>query len=135
MTGVTGYIGFQTLTIALERGYSVCAIVRRQRDVVSLRTKSPLIATREDQGRLAFAIIPNLLDTGAILQHLDGITAIIHLASPLGSQVRLPSHDIRNTNEHGRKQTMSAQLLHQQSIWSQLFSKQLPRSHLSRGSS
>jgi uncharacterized protein YbjT (DUF2867 family) len=75
------------LVIALERGYSVRAVVRHQDSIASLRSKSPLIATNQDEGRLAFVIIPDFLEEGAIVKHLDGITTIVHLASPLASQV------------------------------------------------
>ena len=56
---------------------------------MNLRNKNTLIATRQDEGTLEFAVIPDFLEQGAILGHLDGITTIVHLASPLASQVRI----------------------------------------------
>lgn len=97
MTGVTGYIGFQTLIIALERGYSVRGVVRSQGNIVNLRTKSPLIAKRQAEGTLEFAIVPNFLSEGAFAAQLDGVTAIVHLASPLASQACATVREVYET--------------------------------------
>ncbi|KAJ5505036.1 hypothetical protein N7463_007910 [Penicillium fimorum] len=83
ITGVTGYIGFKTLTIALERGYRVRAVVRNERNINELKNKSTRIAQSLDQEQLQFVIIPNFLELDAIFKVLGGITVIIHLASPL----------------------------------------------------
>ncbi|KAJ5822549.1 NAD-dependent epimerase/dehydratase [Penicillium robsamsonii] len=83
ITGVTGYIGFKTLTIALERGYRVRAVVRNERNINELKNKSTRIAQSLDQEQLQFVVIPNFLESDAIFKVLGGITVIIHLASPL----------------------------------------------------
>ncbi|KAJ5699389.1 hypothetical protein N7536_002402 [Penicillium majusculum] len=83
ITGVTGYIGFKTLTIALTRGYRVRAIVRSERNINELEKKSTIIARSLDREQLEFVVIPQFLETDAIFQSLEGITVIIHLASPL----------------------------------------------------
>ncbi|KAJ5519374.1 NAD-dependent epimerase/dehydratase [Penicillium expansum] len=83
ITGVTGYIGFKTLTIALERGYHVRAVVRSERNINELKEKSAIIAESIDQEQLEFVVIPNFLESDAIFKSLEGITVIIHLASPL----------------------------------------------------
>ncbi|KEY65635.1 hypothetical protein S7711_07884 [Stachybotrys chartarum IBT 7711] len=83
ITGITGYIGFQTLVLALDRGYRVRGIVRSDANVADLMTKSPLIMSSHEEGRLDFAIIPDFLQPGALDGVLEGITAIVHLASPL----------------------------------------------------
>ena len=36
ITGITGYIGFQTLVLALERGYAVRGVVRSDASIVDL---------------------------------------------------------------------------------------------------
>ncbi|KAJ5375701.1 NAD-dependent epimerase/dehydratase [Penicillium concentricum] len=83
ITGVTGYIGFKTLTIALERGYRVRAVVRNERSINELKNKSTRIAQSLDQEQLQFVVIPSFLESDAIFKVLGGITVIIHLASPL----------------------------------------------------
>lgn len=87
ITGVTGYIGFKTLTIALERGYRVRAVVRSERNINELKDKSTIIAQSLDQEQLEFVVIPHFLEPDAIFKSLEGITAIIHLASPLALEV------------------------------------------------
>ncbi|OQE34778.1 hypothetical protein PENCOP_c015G01553 [Penicillium coprophilum] len=83
ITGVTGYIGFKTLIFALERAYRVRAVVRSERDINDLKHKSTRIARSLDQEQLQFVVIPNFLESDAIFKVLEGITVIIHLASPL----------------------------------------------------
>jgi uncharacterized protein YbjT (DUF2867 family) len=87
ITGTTGYIGFKTLLIALERGYRVKAIVRKESNVEDLREKNQLVARSYGNGQLEFVVIPEFTDTAAIEAALDGVTAIIHLASPLAKVV------------------------------------------------
>ncbi|KAJ5784013.1 NAD-dependent epimerase/dehydratase [Penicillium psychrosexuale] len=83
ITGVTGYIGFRTLTVALVRGYRVRAVVRSERNINELKDKCTIIAPSLDREQLEFAVIPNFFESDAIFKSLEGITAIIHLASPL----------------------------------------------------
>ncbi|KAJ5598674.1 hypothetical protein N7537_008758 [Penicillium hordei] len=83
ITGVTSYIGFKTITIALARGYRVRAVVRSERNISELKEKSTIIAQSLDQEQLRFVVIPQFLETDAIFKSLEGIPVIIHLASPL----------------------------------------------------
>ena len=92
ITGITGYIGFQTLVIALDRGYHVRGVVRNESSITDLKTKSRVIAQAHDNKQLEFAVVSDFLKAGAIRDPLDSITAIIHLASPLAIQVRISTH-------------------------------------------
>ncbi|PYI12201.1 NAD(P)-binding protein [Aspergillus sclerotiicarbonarius CBS 121057] len=83
ITGATGYIGFQTLVQTLQRGYSVRAVVRNEASIADLR-RAPIVANSLDQGRLEVVVILDFLKKDAFTEHLNGITSIIHLASPLG---------------------------------------------------
>ncbi|KEF51547.1 uncharacterized protein A1O9_12464 [Exophiala aquamarina CBS 119918] len=83
LTGTTGYIGFKTLLIALERGYWVRLIVRKESNLNDLRAKHELVAKASEQKRLEFVVISDFTDAVSIERALQGITAIIHLASPL----------------------------------------------------
>ncbi|KAJ5273168.1 NAD(P)-binding protein [Penicillium angulare] len=82
ITGVTGYIGYQTLILALQRGYRVRAAIRRQSSIIDLK-RNPTIASSLEQGKLDIVIISDFLKEDAFFQHLNGITVIVHLASPL----------------------------------------------------
>ncbi|KAK8109153.1 3-beta hydroxysteroid dehydrogenase/isomerase [Apiospora sp. TS-2023a] len=86
ITGITGYIGFQTLIIALERGYSVRGVVRKESNIARLRSKSDLVASSEADGTLDFAVIPDLLQKDVLTNTLKDVQTIIHIASPLATQ-------------------------------------------------
>ncbi|KAJ5526378.1 NAD-dependent epimerase/dehydratase [Penicillium frequentans] len=58
-TEVTGYIGFQTLTAAIERKYRVRAVVRKEQDVLELQRKIPAITSALAQDQLELALVPN----------------------------------------------------------------------------
>ncbi|KAJ6086286.1 NAD(P)-binding protein [Penicillium sp. IBT 16267x] len=83
ITGVTGYIGFKTLTTAIKEKYRVRAVVRREKDILELQRKSPAITSALAPGQLELAVVPDLLSNDAVVNVLDGVTVIIHLASPL----------------------------------------------------
>lgn len=67
-------------------------MVRSEKNIAALREKSSLIAKSQDEGILDFAIIPDFLKEGEIAKVLGGVTAILHLASPLAAQVRTAGH-------------------------------------------
>ncbi|RDW65843.1 uncharacterized protein DSM5745_09582 [Aspergillus mulundensis] len=95
ITGVSGYIGFKTLLIALGRGYTVRALVRKESHVLDLQNKSPtVIAPALKSSQLEFAVVPDFLAPDAIFNVLHGITAVIHLASPLAVQTTNYDDDI-----------------------------------------
>lgn len=79
-------------------------IVRSDANVADLKTKSPLISSSHEEGRLDFAIIPDFLQPGALDSVLDGITAIVHLASPL-------AYGIDVSDEHSRVQRCANNML------------------------
>lgn len=87
ITGITGYIGFKTLLDALGRGYHVRGVVRSNRHMSELKAKNSLVDTCHARGQLEFANVSNFLDQRQWLEALRGITAIVHLASPLATEV------------------------------------------------
>lgn len=91
MTGASGYIGFRTLKIALERGYNVRAVVRQDINASNLEEKSDLIAKARQQGQLEWAVVPDFLAEGAMSQALKGVAVVVHLASPLAIEVLFPA--------------------------------------------
>lgn len=103
ITGSTGHIGFRTLVHALRDGLTVRVSVRSPAKAASLLKrvslkvpelrldKTPVFEPRQTRGpsdRLTFTIIPDITLEGAFDAALDGVTQIIHVASPLvtGSQ-------------------------------------------------
>ncbi|KAK1244451.1 hypothetical protein MKX07_003250 [Trichoderma sp. CBMAI-0711] len=86
ITGVTGFIGFKSLLVALERGYTVRAVVRHDLHISELAAKSQLIAEAHKRATLDFAVIPDFLACDKWPGVLEGITSIIHIASPLARE-------------------------------------------------
>ncbi|KAL4791909.1 NAD(P)-binding protein [Aspergillus venezuelensis] len=93
ITGVTGYIGFKTLLIALERGYTIRALVRKE-EHPNLTSKSTSIAKASKTAKLELTVVPDFLEQDAVFNALQGITGIIHLASPLAVQTEKYEEDI-----------------------------------------
>ncbi|KAJ6780284.1 hypothetical protein PWT90_08472 [Aphanocladium album] len=83
ITGITGYIGFKVLQIALAQGYRVRGIVRRERQINTIRTHNRLEGLTN---RLELIVVPDLTAAGAFDNVLDGVAVIIHLASPLAKE-------------------------------------------------
>ncbi|KAL3475435.1 NAD(P)-binding protein [Aspergillus californicus] len=96
ITGVNGYIGFKTLLIALERGYNVRALVRKESHVTDLQARNVAIAesSKPENGQLEFGVVPDFLQPDAVFNVLHGVTVIIHLASPLAVQTENYDADI-----------------------------------------
>ncbi|KAL2825527.1 NAD(P)-binding protein, partial [Aspergillus pseudoustus] len=94
ITGITGYVGYKTLLISLERGYNIRALVRRESHVPDLQSRSTAIATAVESGQLELAVVPNFLDKEAIFKALQGVTVVIHLASPLAVQTEKYQEEI-----------------------------------------
>ncbi|KAE9372728.1 putative 3-beta hydroxysteroid dehydrogenase/isomerase [Stipitochalara longipes BDJ] len=83
ITGVSGYIGFKTLILALEAGFKVRAVIRKSEQAKKLESHkrvAPFI------NNLQFCIIPDLSDTESFDPHLQGVTGLLHLASPLANE-------------------------------------------------
>lgn len=61
--------------------------MRSESNVADLKSKSVRINGAFRQGQLEFALVPDFLREGEIAKALAGITAIIHIASPLAIEV------------------------------------------------
>ncbi|KAL7934287.1 hypothetical protein V8C35DRAFT_327210 [Trichoderma chlorosporum] len=94
ITGVTGFIGFKTLLVSLERGFAVRAIVRNEQNISQLVEKSSLISESHNRGIVEFVVIPDFLTSDKWPVVLDGITSIIHIASPLAHESENYEKDI-----------------------------------------
>ncbi|RDW73569.1 hypothetical protein BP6252_07476 [Coleophoma cylindrospora] len=80
ITGVSGYIGFKTMIIALEAGHQVRAVIRRHEQASRL-TVHPRV--QDYVSRLEFVVVPDLARTAAFDPILTNVVGILHLASPL----------------------------------------------------
>jgi uncharacterized protein YbjT (DUF2867 family) len=84
ITGVSGFIGFKTLILALEAGYYVRAVVRKASQIPKLSNHTRIQSYVKN---LEFVVIPDLAQTEAFDPALEGVIGILHLASPLAIEV------------------------------------------------
>jgi hypothetical protein len=74
------------LVLGLKSGYRLRAVIRKPEQIEQLKAHAlvkPYLANLE------FVVVPNLAKKGAFDQVLDGVSDVIHLASPLAVEVRL----------------------------------------------
>ena len=87
ITGVSGYIGFKTLVLALEGGFKVRAVIRKIEQAKKLESHGRVAPYSKN---LEWVLIPDLSNTDSFDPHLKGgVTGIIHVASPLAHKVNL----------------------------------------------
>ncbi|KAF2664981.1 NAD(P)-binding protein [Microthyrium microscopicum] len=82
ITGVTGHIGFKTLLFALNSGFTVRAAVRSNSKAQNI-LNHPKIQSLAPGPRLTFITVPDLTAPHAYDAAVEGVTHIIHIASPL----------------------------------------------------
>lgn len=73
------------LYIALTQGYRVRGVVRKEEQISKIKSH-PLMDGLSSG--VEFVVIPDLGEAGAFDTVLDGISAVIHLASPLAKEAR-----------------------------------------------
>ncbi|KAF2817764.1 NAD(P)-binding protein [Mytilinidion resinicola] len=83
ITGAAGYIGHKTLYFALEEGYKARCAIRKQEQAEKILAR-PSIAPFKDA--IDFVVVTEMTKIGAFDDVLHGVTAIIHLASPLAKE-------------------------------------------------
>jgi uncharacterized protein YbjT (DUF2867 family) len=89
ITGVSGYIGFKTLVLALERGFKVRAVIREAEQAKKLESHGRVAPHAKN---LQWVLIPDLSKTDSFDPHLKGgVTGILHIASPLANEVNSSS--------------------------------------------
>ncbi|KAF2873571.1 hypothetical protein BDV95DRAFT_605065 [Massariosphaeria phaeospora] len=81
LTGATGNVGAVTLEHLLDAGHTVNIVIRRESVIPFFETKfSPAVAS----GKLCFTHIPDMTVPGVFDEAAASVTAIIHVATPLG---------------------------------------------------
>ena len=78
VTGATGFIGAHITTLALRAGYNVKLSVRREAQIDSLRG-----VLSDFPDRVDFVVIHDYTKESAFETALQGVTHVIHVASPL----------------------------------------------------
>lgn len=85
ITGGTGFVGSCTLLRLLKAGYRVRAAVRSEAKIESVLARPQIQAALNPGSRLTFVIVPDITAPGAYDDAVEGVTHIIHIASPLAS--------------------------------------------------
>ncbi|CAN9439525.1 unnamed protein product [Alternaria alternata] len=80
ITGVSGHVGYRVLVEALSREYRVRAVVRKKEQQERIRNTG---SVKPFADNLQFVVVEDLLKDGAFDSVLDGIHAVVHVASPL----------------------------------------------------
>lgn len=84
MTGVSGHVGYRVLVEALRREYHVRGVVRRTEQQKQIRNTA---SVKPFEANLEIVVVEDLLKDGAFDSVLDGVHAVIHVASPLAITV------------------------------------------------
>ena len=93
ITGATGHIGFRTLVEALKAGYVVRAAIRSAGKADEILA-TPSIKALGSDNKLSFVVVPDILADGAYDKALEGVTYVVHLASPLPTATTEYERDI-----------------------------------------
>jgi len=78
VTGANGYIGLHIIKMALEKGYNVIGTVRSESSAQTIKDTFPEYTSPQ----LSTAIVKDITSAEQYKDVLDGVTAIIHTASP-----------------------------------------------------
>ncbi|KAJ3544214.1 hypothetical protein NM208_g3175 [Fusarium decemcellulare] len=79
ITGVSGHIGFRVLTKALADGYRVRAVLRKESQIAKIQAVASI---QPYLSQLELVLIPDVTVPSAFDAVVDGLWAIIHVASP-----------------------------------------------------
>ncbi|KAM7184445.1 hypothetical protein V8F20_012229 [Naviculisporaceae sp. PSN 640] len=91
ITGATGHIGSRTLLHVLRAGYRVRAAVRSDAKMAQVLAR-PEIQELNPGSRLEFTLVPDITAPGAYDHAVEGVTHMIHIASPLVTGDSVPLH-------------------------------------------
>lgn len=83
LTGSTGFLGYLILIELLKRGYPVRAAVRSQTKAQKVLASPSIKALAPTDEQLSFVTVPDMTGPGAYDNAVQGVTYIIHAASPI----------------------------------------------------
>ncbi|KAG9094180.1 methylglyoxal reductase (NADPH-dependent) gre2 [Ceratobasidium sp. 370] len=111
LTGGNGFIAVHILVLLLDRGYSVTATVRSESKTTYLRNK---FSQAVDNGRLKFAIVPDITVSGAFDEVLkqSSFDAVLHTSSPFAFEVNDVTKDLLLPAINGTTEILKAAKAH-----------------------
>ncbi|CAI6336280.1 unnamed protein product [Periconia digitata] len=80
ITGASGFVGFQTLLLALEEGYTVKVVIRKPDQIQQFKIHPKIC---QFESKVDYVVVPDLAKKGAFDSVLHDIGTILHIASPL----------------------------------------------------
>ena len=86
MTGVSGFVGFKTLKIALQSGYKVRAIIRRESQAPDIRAA---LSNPDHLSNVEFVVVPDFAVDNVFETLVKDVAYIVHIASPMLGGVSL----------------------------------------------
>ena len=85
---MSGFIGFNTLVSTLDAGYRVRAILRKASQTNDITATLPNLLA----ANVEFAIVEDMAVENAFYHLMDGVSFILHVASPMNKPVRIVVH-------------------------------------------
>ena len=83
VTGATGFIGFRTLVLALEAGYSVRCAIRDPKKEFKIVSNPAIKSLNLKPNSLTFITVPDITVPSAYTEAVRDVTHVLHVASPL----------------------------------------------------
>lgn len=83
LTGATGFIGFRTLLLALEAGYSVRCAIRDPKKEPIIVSNPAIKSLNLAPNSLTFTTVPDITIPGAYTNAIRDVIYVLHVASPL----------------------------------------------------
>ena len=84
---MSGHIGFRVLAEAVKAGFRARAVVRKDSQVQAIKSTASI---KPYVSKIQFVIIPDFTAKGAFDRHLDGVSFVIHVASPAAPSGNAP---------------------------------------------
>jgi len=105
VTGANGFIATHIVKRALETGYTVRGTVRKAENAEKLKAYF-----KEFGNKLDIVLVPDIIDPAAYDQALQGVTLVIHAASPLAIETSDPKNVILKPAIEGTTNVLQAVL-------------------------
>jgi nucleoside-diphosphate-sugar epimerase len=83
ITGVSSFLGFAATVEALQSGYRVRAVVRKESQIAEIKSALP----NQFVSQIEFVVIPNLGVAGVFDDHVKDVEYFVHVASPASVEV------------------------------------------------
>lgn len=91
ITGANGTIGYACVVYALQAGFRVRCVVRREAAVAAIQSRP---SVQEYRDRIEYALVPENTTPGAYDQAVAGVQYVVHVAGAWPMPHLHPDHDI-----------------------------------------